>query len=687
MPSIHKLPTVLTIVLLLAPALASAEFLFVEDLTPVEGQFEDFGMGAELFDNELFVSWPHGYGNPAPALQCGEVHYYNKNSEGRFELISVLKAPTCIPGDMFGATSIALAGDTLVIPAFAGLRSDGQGNPADSRVWVFERDPDYNSGDFNAGWRPVTDLVGSNVGGNRAMGGGVQLVGDTLAVQSQVFESIFGFSFARTDGIYIFQRDDDQWHEIARVSEATDFFGLGFRLTADQLVVGAPEAQTFGGAGRLFVYDRDGDDFVLAQTLTAGPEANFGYFVDVQGDRMAASAINIAAPGALFLYRRDNDGLWQADGKLVPPVRNNNDLYGISARFVDDLLIVGAENGLRQSEPAAGKVFVYQLEEDDYVLIQELVAPVASSASDVFGGYVTSNGADLIVKAFGSPAGGQAALYHFQREVDESFTISLGHSGLFYDPDRAGEGFVVDTLPDGRGLMYWFTYHDGEPMWLLAIGPIEGNVMMLNEVFVTDGARFGADFDPADVNLINWGSMVFEFDDCDNGRAHYVSDIGFGEGTLALTRLSNIAGIRCGETEGLVANGFSGGFFNPDRAGEGLQVHITDLNGERVPVVYFGTYDTQGNQLWLFGMGHTEGDSIIIDSVLRFSGAEFGDLFNSADVVDEHWGTMVIDYDGCDDLTLQYDSTDPDYGAGSLELTRLYFLGQTTCLEDSPSLH
>lgn len=679
---------VLMAVVCLLPAITSAQFEFVEDLTPQGGDIEDFGLGAEIFGDELFVAWPHGFGNPDPALACGEVYYYRKNDQDRFELLSILQAPDCMPGDMFGASTMALQDDTLVIPAFSGLRSDGQGNPGDSRVWVFERDVAHNPGGVNAGWRPVTDLVGSSVGGNRAMGGRVQLEGDTLAIQSHVIESIFGVSFARADGVYIFRRNGNGWTEITRITESTDFFGLDFRLTPDQLIVGAPEAQSFGGAGKVIVYDRDGDEFTPRQTLTAGPESNFGYFLDTSGDRLAVGAVNLAQPGAVFLFDRAANGDWEPSGKLTPPNRADNDIFGVAGRFADDLLIIGAENGVRQSEPAAGKVFVYQQTGDDFELIQELVAPVASNASDVFGGALVTNGTDLLVKAFGSPAGGFTAFYHFQREsgpdTGEPFSISLGHSGLFYDPSRDGEGFLVDTLPDGRGLMFWFTYDQGEPMWLLAIGPIEDNTMLLNEVFVTSGPRFDA-FDPAELELVNWGSMVFEFDDCDNGRVHYFSDLGFADGTIELTRLSNIAGIRCGETEGLVSNGFSGGFFNPERNGEGLQVHITDLDGEHTPVVYWPTYDSQGNQLWLYGMGHTDGDSIIIDNMMRFDGADFGELFDSEDVRGTDWGQVRIDYTGCDQLSIDYTSSDPAFGTGSVTMQRLYQLGQTTC-NGAPSL-
>lgn len=35
-------------------------------------------------------------------------------------------------------------------------------------------------------------------------------------------------------------------------------------------------------------------------------------------------------------------------------------------------------------------------------------------------------------------------------------------SGAWYDPQRAGEGFMVEVNEDGRGVVYWFTYEPGD---------------------------------------------------------------------------------------------------------------------------------------------------------------------------------------------------------------------------------
>ena len=73
-------------------------------------------------------------------------------------------------------------------------------------------------------------------------------------------------------------------------------------------------------------------------------------------------------------------------------------------------------------------------------------------------------------------------------------------------------------LPDGRMVAYWFTYDDqGRQAWMIGEGPVEGRTLWIEDLLVTGGAFFGADFDPADVQLESWGSFGFLFKECSTG--------------------------------------------------------------------------------------------------------------------------------------------------------------------------
>ena len=120
-------------------------------------------------------------------------------------------------------------------------------------------------------------------------------------------------------------------------------------------------------------------------------------------------------------------------------------------------------------------------------------------------------------------------------------------SGSWFDPAHNGEGWQVEELPDGRSQVYWFTYDgNGEQAWTVGVSPTSGTRMTIAQAFRPVGARFGAAFDPAQVQAVTWGSLELELTSCVSGTARYSStQAGFGSGTLAASRLTAPAGSVC----------------------------------------------------------------------------------------------------------------------------------------------
>jgi hypothetical protein len=120
-------------------------------------------------------------------------------------------------------------------------------------------------------------------------------------------------------------------------------------------------------------------------------------------------------------------------------------------------------------------------------------------------------------------------------------------SGAWYVPSRSGEGWMIEELPDGRSLVYWFTYDpQGRQAWTIGVGTREGNRLEIPDNLITRGTRFGSGFDPAQVQGIPWGSLSFNFTNCDSVDVSYASILpGYGSGTRAGTRLAALAGAAC----------------------------------------------------------------------------------------------------------------------------------------------
>ena len=135
-------------------------------------------------------------------------------------------------------------------------------------------------------------------------------------------------------------------------------------------------------------------------------------------------------------------------------------------------------------------------------------------------------------------------------------TCESGHdfaelSGAWFNPDRDGEGFLVEVLPDRRVVVYWFTYRpddSGAQAWMIGVGslgsppgfaPFDPTVDLSLDLYQPRGARFGAEFDPADIELLDWGELVIEFDSADSGWVEWNSHFDeFGSGGYAIERLT-----------------------------------------------------------------------------------------------------------------------------------------------------
>ncbi len=168
--------------------------------------------------------------------------------------------------------------------------------------------------------------------------------------------------------------------------------------------------------------------------------------------------------------------------------------------------------------------------------ISRLYGGIHIQDGDLHGRTIGERVADAVLAKVG-------ALFAGNRLIDGSL------SGSWYHPDRAGEGFMIEVLPDGRVIASWYTYDaEGRQVWLYGTGEIDEQGVARVEVYITDGARFGSAFDPNDVNLVLWGTLTFRFSDCDHGSVSFAPIVaGFESGTLSIERLSAIAGTRCSE--------------------------------------------------------------------------------------------------------------------------------------------
>jgi hypothetical protein len=294
-------------------------------------------------------------------------------------------------------------------------------------------------------------------------------------------------------------------------------------------------------------------------------------------------------------------------------------------------------------------------------------------------GYEDGEGLD------GGNTGGIDSTTQFQITSDilgDPFVIEAGTSSAWYDTARSGEGFMLEILTDTIALMYWFTYNrEGEQDWYMAQGEIRGNRILFPELVHVSGGEFGPDFDPGKVIRKVVGSASFIWSECDGGAMEWLIDRdgkGRRQGRMNLSRLTRVMGIDCGMVSlppEIEEGRFSGSWYDPTHSGEG---YVMEVLIDQQVLVYWFSYDPQGNNRWFFGVGEIMDGKILFNEMYTTLGGIFGDEFDPENVEVEPWGSLELELQ-CESGIARFTPSETGFPAGSLNLTRVTFLQGLSC--------
>ncbi len=118
-----------------------------------------------------------------------------------------------------------------------------------------------------------------------------------------------------------------------------------------------------------------------------------------------------------------------------------------------------------------------------------------------------------------------------------------------------------------------------------------------------------------------------------------------------------------------IGPGFTGSWFDPAQSGHGLHVEV--LPGHKFLAAWF-TFDPAGTQqAWFMGIGTYTGNTATVTSVTQPVGGRWIPNFDPAAVVNKDWGTLTFTFTDCNHGRVDFRSTVPGYGSGSMDLTRL----------------
>jgi hypothetical protein len=129
-----------------------------------------------------------------------------------------------------------------------------------------------------------------------------------------------------------------------------------------------------------------------------------------------------------------------------------------------------------------------------------------------------------------------------------------------------------------------------------------------------------------------------------------------------------------------IGPGHSGSYYNDAQSGHGFAVEFGYSNGAPVGVVYWYTYDDEGNNVYLIGIGVPDGDRLEVDFT-HFSGMLYGQFEATSPPADEVAGTGVFQFTSRGTATFDYTPNmyaDMTFGHStpieSLELVKIFDL-------------
>jgi MYXO-CTERM domain-containing protein len=261
-------------------------------------------------------------------MQSGSAYVFERNG-ATWSQVAKLKASDAAANDRFGS-AVAVQGDTIVVGALGNYDAGG------GAAYVFVKN--------GSSWVQQTILTSSDLNANW-FGAALSLSGNSLLVGAPATQNI--------GAGYVFVWNGSTWSEEAKLTVpgkiGLDLMGISVGIDADTAVLGDPNEDDAGtNSGAAYVFTRNAGVWSLQAKLT-GPDSVtddvFGGAVSVRGDTVMAGAIahdfTINDAGAVYVFDRAG-GTWPLAQKLTTSVPGYNDWLGSAIAIDGDLSLIGA---------------------------------------------------------------------------------------------------------------------------------------------------------------------------------------------------------------------------------------------------------------------------------------------------------------------------------------------------------
>ncbi|MCX7545845.1 MSCRAMM family protein [Marinicella gelatinilytica] len=132
----------------------------------------------------------------------------------------------------------------------------------------------------------------------------------------------------------------------------------------------------------------------------------------------------------------------------------------------------------------------------------------------------------------------------------ENTNLDACVTGSYYDPKRSGEGIQITALgnPSNHLSFNWYTYLGDKQFWFTGQGDFNQDTVD-SLAYYTTGVNFTPDFDPNQVELIDWGNVTIRKIPQDNLEVTFTPNAAhsdFEQRTVQLIRNSSPFPVECG---------------------------------------------------------------------------------------------------------------------------------------------
>ena len=349
------------------------------------------------------------------------------------------------PEDAFGV-DVAFDGERAVV----GASGEDECGANSGAAYVFEQDGAPER------WTETARLTPSTCEEGAFFGRTMDLDGDRIVVGAS---SEF-FGHRRPNAAYVFEYEDDEWRETARLepdaAREEGAFASSVSIDGDRILVTTSGSMQGTVGGAAYFYEYEDGDWRKAARLAASEGTRYGVLGglgDLDGDIAAVSAPTYfdQDPGSVYIFERDADGTWSEANRI-----DGFDDFYIDVELDGRRLAVGQS---RAGSDDSGAVTLHERDAEGNWFRTATIRPSTPYQNGAFGGAISIGDERVLATGYDEQLGLDYNIdrvtYSFRNSPEEGWSerqvVDIGEVDFGTAIDHHGDLALISSVPDDEG--------------------------------------------------------------------------------------------------------------------------------------------------------------------------------------------------------------------------------------------